>query len=84
MPHLFSKMNNLSELYQLIFFFFFAFWALMTKHSNRILGTSTKENCLVLRYLLTLSTEAAPAIYGDVIPDLCGVQLWVPVFVALE
>lgn len=56
----------------------------MTKHSNRILGTSTKENCLVLRYLLTLSTEAAPAIYGDVIPDLCGVQLWVPVFVALE
>lgn len=82
MPHLFSKMNNLSELYQL--FFFFAFWALMTKHSNRILGTSTKENCLVLCYLLTLSTEAAPAIYGGIIPDLYSVQLWVPVFVALE
>lgn len=56
----------------------------MTKHSNRTLGTSTKENCLVLCYLLTLSTEAAPAIYGGVIPDLYSVQLWVPVFVALE
>lgn len=55
----------------------------MTKHSNRTLGTSTKENCLVL-YLLTLSTEAAPAIYGGIIPDLYSVQLWVPVFVALE